>query len=75
VVIVSDEFTAMTTTLVRHRKVHEILKAELDGPVHALSIVAKTPAQWQTMVEGNVVIESSPSCRGGDGSLPTSKQE
>lgn len=30
----------------RHRTVNEILRAELDGEVHALSIQAKTPAQW-----------------------------
>jgi hypothetical protein len=44
----------------------------LKGPVHALSIIAKTPAQWQTMVDsGTVTIPKSPNCMGGDGSLPS----
>jgi len=70
VVIVSEEFTTLATPLARHRRVNAILKEELDGPVHALSIVAKTPAQWQTMMETGQSIEPSPACRGGDGSLP-----
>ena len=55
--------------------VNSILAEEIatEGAVHALSIVAKTPSQWEKMIEksnGEVVIGSSPSCRGGDGSLP-----
>ena len=70
VVIVSEEFATLATPLARHRRVNAILKEELDGPVHALSIAAKTPAQWQTMMETGQSIEPSPACRGGDGSLP-----
>lgn len=72
VVVVSDEFTSLKTLLARHRRVNAILKEELDGPVHALSIVAKTPTQWHVMEEtgASTNIEASPSCRGGDGSLP-----
>lgn len=58
----------------RHRAVNELLDPELKGeavegqmPVHALSIVAKTPAQWEKAA-GKV--DKSPACRGGDGSLP-----
>jgi BolA-like protein 1 len=69
-VVVSEEFISLKTPLARHRRVNAILKEELDGPVHALSIVAKTPSQWQAMKESDVRIEASPSCRGGDGSLP-----
>lgn len=54
--------------------VNTALKEQLDGPVHALSIVAKTPKQWQDMQQksgdGIVTIEPSPNCLGGDGSLP-----
>jgi hypothetical protein len=51
--------------------VNNVLKQELDGPVHALSIVAMDPKKWEEYVEKNGgVIEKSPSCRGGDGSLP-----
>lgn len=71
VVIVSEAFAAeLKTPLQRHRKVNAILAEELEGPVHALSIVAKTPTQWKSMQEKKVVIDPSPSCRGGDGSLP-----
>jgi len=71
VVVVSEQFDAAKTLIQRHRLVNEALAEQLAGPVHALSIVAKTPAQWQTMVdEGNTTIESSPKCRGGDGRLP-----
>lgn len=60
----------------RHRMVNGILSDELstDGPVHALSIVAKTPEQWEKLQQesedGKVVISPSPNCKGGDGSLP-----
>jgi stress-induced morphogen len=72
VVIVSEAFaTELKTPLQRHRKVNAILADELEGPVHALSIVAKTPQQWKTMQEKDgAAIDPSPSCRGGDGSLP-----
>ena len=49
----------------------EELKEELDGPIHALSIVAKSPSQWEKMITAGKDIPSTPKCRGGDGSLPT----
>lgn len=64
VVIVSDQFTQMKNLIQRHRAVNEILSEELASGVHALSIVAKTPQQWQDM-DGQ--IEPSPKCRGGFG--------
>lgn len=48
--------------LQRHRLVYKILDDELKSGVHALSIVAKAPAQWN-----DEPIENSPSCRGGFG--------
>jgi BolA protein len=71
-VVVSSKFDDVKG-LGRHRIVNSILAKEIatEGPVHALSIVAKTPAQWEEMENGNVVIDKSPSCRGGDGSLPS----
>lgn len=68
VVVVSDEFTKVKTPIQRHRLVNATLKSELEGGVHALSIIAKTPQQWEAC--SNKEIEPSPSCRGGDGSLP-----
>lgn len=74
-VVVSNQFDDVKALVKRHRMVNSILAEEIatEGPVHALSIVAKSPAQWEQMVQkgkGNVVIDSSPNCRGGDGSLP-----
>jgi len=75
VVVVSSQFDDVKALIKRHRMINSILAEEIatEGPVHALSIVAKTPTQWEQMVQegkGNAVIDSSPSCRGGDGSLP-----
>lgn len=48
----------------RHRMVNAVVKEELRGQfVHALSIEAKTPQQW----EPNTIVSPSPSCRGGFG--------
>lgn len=66
VVVVAEEFETTKAPLQRHRRVNGILAEELEGPVHALSIVAKSPSQW---AKSNAV-SPSPTCRGGDGSLP-----
>lgn len=42
VTVVSEAFVGLAK-VARFRKVHKILKAELDGPVHALSLDLKTP--------------------------------
>ncbi len=42
--LTSSRFTGMSR-LERHRLVHTILKDELSGPVHALSIEAKAPGE------------------------------
>jgi BolA-like protein 1 len=47
----------------RHRMVNQVLADELTTGVHALSITAKTPAQW----EASPVPNSTPSCAGGHG--------
>lgn len=76
VVVVSEQFETEKSLLKRHRMINETLKDELKrGPLHALSIVAKSPSQWEQLVrdnhgEENVAIAPSPNCRGGDGSLP-----
>jgi stress-induced morphogen len=71
VVVVSEAFESAKSPVARHRLINKALALELEGPVHALSIIAKTPDQWQTMIDsGKVTIPESPSCRGGDGSLP-----
>lgn len=44
ILIVSDGFTGRSR-IERHRMVHEALSEELAGPVHALSVKAKTPGE------------------------------
>eukprot|EP01083_Nonionella_stella_P053243 140913_1 len=75
VIVVSQEFDGVPSLVKRHRMINTILAEELEGPVHALSIVAKSPKQWEKMAEKydgeeNIVISPSPNCKGGDGSLP-----
>lgn len=70
VIVVSSHFDSVKMPVQRHRSVNGALKEELEGPVHALSIVAKSPQQWQDMQAKGHGIQPSPSCRGGDGSLP-----
>ena len=60
VVVVSSAFEGLAA-IKRHRIVNETLAGELAGSVHALSINAKTPAQWET--DPSVV--QSPPCAGG----------
>nr|SVE76161.1 EOG090X0K4K [Daphnia hispanica] len=63
VVVVSHKFENISL-LQRHRLVNEILQYELKNGVHALSIVAKTPSQWE---DSPKVTEKSPACKGGFG--------
>ncbi|CAH0703026.1 unnamed protein product [Spodoptera exigua] len=63
VVVVSDKFEGLPL-IKRHRLINDILKDELQSGVHALSIVAKTPQQWDS---SDKVVESSPTCKGGFG--------
>ncbi|XP_075049414.1 bolA-like protein 1 [Mixophyes fleayi] len=60
VVVVSEIFSGKSL-IQRHRLVNDVLKEELAGPVHALSIQAKTPQQW----EEDPTVEKSPGCMGG----------
>ena len=60
VVVVSEAF-ATAPPLERHRRVNAALADELAGPIHALSIVAKTPEQWAR----SAAVPASPECLGG----------
>ena len=93
VIIVSPKFATVKAPIKRHRMVNDILALELsaDGTVHALSIVAKSPDQWEAMVQKAtkhnssitknkidpyaVMIPPSPPCLGGDGTLASRKGE
>ncbi len=61
VVVVSDRFTGLGL-LSRHRLVHEVLAAELAGPLHALTIQAYSPEEWQARAGRT---SDSPPCLGG----------
>lgn len=63
VVVVSELFKDKSL-IARHQMINKILQAELEGGVHALSIVAKTPEQWEG---SNKTVAQSPACRGGFG--------
>ncbi|XP_043685084.1 bolA-like protein DDB_G0274169 [Vespula pensylvanica] len=62
VVVVSEQFDDKPL-ITRHRMVHDLLKVELHD-IHALSIVAKTPEQWE---KSSKTFTPSPACRGGFG--------
>lgn len=58
VIMVWDGFEGQNRVK-RHRSVNKILKSELDGPVHALSLQLFTPSQWQ---ENGGTYAKSPLC-------------
>ena len=62
VIVISSNFSGMPP-LDCHRSVNETLAEELSGPVHALSIVAKTPEKWAKSQS----VPVSPDCIGGYG--------
>jgi len=61
VVVVADGF-AGKSRVARHQAVNALLADEIAGPVHALSIQAHTPEEWQA--RGGAVL-ASPACLGG----------
>ncbi|KAL5018659.1 hypothetical protein ScPMuIL_004381 [Solemya velum] len=61
VIVVSKKFDKLPLVK-RHRLVNAALDEELKMGIHALSIVAKTPSQWE---ESGHVIPKSPPCKGG----------
>lgn len=63
VLVISEAFSDLPL-IKRHRLVNTILSEELQNGVHALSIVARTPAQWSKEPQE---VEKSPACRGGFG--------
>lgn len=63
VLVVSEVFNDLSL-IKRHRLVNTALSEELQAGVHALSIIAQTPAQWEREPRE---IEPSPTCRGGFG--------
>lgn len=62
VLVVSEKFDGLSL-IKRHRLVNDIVKEALGDFVHALSIVAKAPKEYDTTAK----LEPSPACRGGFG--------
>ena len=60
VLVVSPTFEGLGL-VDRHRRVNDILRDELRGGVHALTIRAIAPSQWTGQAEGF----ASPACLGG----------
>ncbi|XP_028407361.1 bolA-like protein DDB_G0274169 [Dendronephthya gigantea] len=63
VVVVSRKFEKLPL-IQRHRLINEILENELAKSIHALSIQAKTPEQWEA---SGGTVNKSPPCLGGSG--------
>ncbi len=61
VTVVTNEFEGKML-VARHRMLNQLLKSELEGPVHALSLNTLTPSEWQ---EKKGQIRKSPPCLGG----------
>jgi len=61
VIIVSESFVEQSLVK-RHRALNECLAAELAESVHALSLKAYTPDEWQAK---GTHVEASPPCLGG----------
>ncbi len=61
VTVVTTEFDGKML-VARHRILNQLLKDELNGPVHALSLNTLTPEEWQ---EKNGEVRKSPPCLGG----------
>lgn len=61
-IILVSELFAGQRLIQRHRLINELLKEELSGPVHALSLKLYTPEEWQNHNPDNL---KSPDCRGG----------
>lgn len=63
VTVVSGQFEGLKLRE-RHQAVYQVLEEELSGGVHALSIRAQTPEQWEA---AGGETHQTPDCRGGDG--------
>ena len=66
VVIVSELFEAKSL-VEQHQMVNRVLAEDLAGPLHALSIQAKTPAQWE---RSGHHVRNTPDCMGGSHAKP-----
>ncbi len=63
IIVVADEFEGLPL-IDRHRRINQLLAAELSSGLHALSIHAMSPSQWKP---GSTAVLNSPACLGGTG--------
>ncbi len=49
----------------RHRRIHELLQAELDGGLHALTLTLLSPSEYEAKRAKGEVGIASPNCLGG----------
>ena len=63
IVVISSSFEDVSR-IARHRRIMDALTNELAGPVHALAISAKTPAQW---AKARGIAARTPPCDGAGG--------
>ncbi|MBF0288879.1 MAG: BolA/IbaG family iron-sulfur metabolism protein [SAR324 cluster bacterium] len=61
VIVVSEQFEKKRL-MEQHQQIHQVLKEELAGPVHALSIQTSCPSKWN---KGEQKVYESPPCLGG----------
>jgi stress-induced morphogen len=66
VLVVSNEFDKLPL-IKRHRSVNTILGDELKSGIHALSILAKTPQEWEVLSanQETPATTGTPNCMGG----------
>ena len=64
VIVVASAF-ADQSSVARHRAVYAALSAELVDGIHALTMKALTPEEWEAA--GGEVSNPAPLCRGGSG--------
>lgn len=62
VVMISDKFEGLRL-IQRHRMINEILREELAGPIHALTLHLYTNQDWEKRFGS---VPESPPCRGGE---------
>ncbi|XP_044757031.1 DNA-binding transcriptional regulator BolA [Coccinella septempunctata] len=63
VIVISEQFNQIPN-IKRHQIIYKLLSEEMKNGVHALSVVAKTPEEWDASDKN---LEPSPNCRGGFG--------
>ena len=61
VIVVSSEFDHLSRVM-RQRKIYQLLKEELAGPVHALAQWCFSPSEWQKQQEAEAQALQSPKC-------------